>query len=372
MDDVIPFRSPKGEIKLCPNCGRTVRFSIGMCPLCGYDEDDWTYPEAAHTASDEPWQWGDWVPPNAMEKLRGQRPHPMLECHNCHTKGGMVFDPVNEWARCDNCGSRTPVSGDMPIQQKFQTEDAWHEDAETGEPLTPGEAFQPAHPDVAWPGLDRANFGPVRQGKTAGSIIDWLRQVDQSMAGWVRSKREAWWQRQLTKMEAELAEETEPSMYYLKQQQLAEARTYHQQHIAAAWDNYRDPREPFADQSGQYHSQCEQCGELIDGPVCAFCGHQQTTQDPQTLLNHQPRGPMDQAGEFTFPEHWATTKEAGPADWANRFLRPEFKPQPENMQGLPGHCSFHPELPAVAHEGFAAMCLDCLERYRAAQQAVGH
>jgi RNA polymerase subunit RPABC4/transcription elongation factor Spt4 len=189
MDDVIPFRSPKGEIKLCPNCGRTVRFSIGMCPLCGYDEEDWQMPE---------------------------------------------------------------------------------------------------------------------------------------------------------------------------------------QHIAAAWDNYQDPREPFVDQAGQYHSQCEQCGELIDGPVCAFCGHQQTTQDPQTLLNHQRRDPMDQAGEWTLPEHWANTYEAGPQEWAQRFLQPEFHAQPTNMQGLPGHCSFHPERPAVAHEGFAAMCLECYERYQQAQRSVGH
>jgi hypothetical protein len=441
MDDVIPLRSPPGEIKECPACHRVVRFSIGMCPLCGHDEEDWALPRVAS-------EWSEWQEPNAMERLRAERsgPHPDIPCHNCGTPGGMIFDPLNEWARCNNCGARTPISGDMPYAQKHDVLNAqeFHEDPETGEPLSPAQAFQPASPDVAWPALDRLDFGPRRQGKTSirnpfgdGARKDRRREkFDKSYDQHRQKQQGETLARDAEKTppllrslwDAAYHHNTAPESLYLNHTYGPEGKSWYSPQPQArdffpGWSNhlqdalknlgpdwYSNWHQQYQQQKAQEHAAnpdamshehenwldwyAQHAPEHFDPhtydpataaprptPPEAYYQIRDREQRQQEAVQSPVRSPQqttpykpDQSMIFNNPSLYSrtTTKEAGPADWANRFLRPEFKPQPENTQGLPGNCSFHPDRPAVAHEGFASMCIECLDRYRAAQQAVGH
>lgn len=52
MPEVIPLRAPPGEVKMCPSCGHTVRFTMHMCPLCGHDEEVWPMDKLADSMWD--------------------------------------------------------------------------------------------------------------------------------------------------------------------------------------------------------------------------------------------------------------------------------------------------------------------------------
>jgi hypothetical protein len=69
------------------------------------------------------------------------------------------------------------------------------------------------------------------------------------------------------------------------------------------------------------------------------------------------------------PQEGTFSKQAGPMDWWNRLERGPQQPVQTPQQMAQGKmCYFHPNLPAVAAEGFAPMCADCYARY---QQQMG-